>query len=142
MVAQSQFRLSLAKFAAKAGDRADEVMRVCALEMLSRICLRTPVDSGRLRGNWQVSIGAPVTSEIDRKDKTENAGPTVAAGSSVIARYTSGPSIWITNNLPYAVSIEYGLRRRKGPAAMIRLTQREFKGIVGASVVSAKRAHP
>lgn len=133
---QNRFGLSVAKFAAKAGANANAVIRVAALDMLSRIVLRTPVDEGRARGNWQVTINAPAGNTIDRLDKTGDM--TIAAGSGAIARAVAGPSIWITNNLPYIVKLEYGYSS-KAPSGMVRVTQREWKGVIGAAVSKVRK---
>ena len=46
-----QFKLNLAK-ATKASEK---VARSALTELFSSIVISTPVDTGRLRGNWQIS---------------------------------------------------------------------------------------
>lgn len=76
------------------------------LEILSRVVLGTPVDTGRARGNWQTTLGTPATSEIDRLDKIGD--PTIDAGSSTINGAPEFPVIHIANNLPYIGALNYG----------------------------------
>jgi len=52
---------------------------------------------GRLRGNWQITTGAPAKRAIDRIDPTgESALKDVKEGATAIGRD------FLTNNLPYA----------------------------------------
>ena len=61
----------------------------------------TPVDTGRLQGNWQVSRGTPKGGELSR---TGDSGPLSDIKTVVI-----GPdNYWLVNNLPYAPVVEYG----------------------------------
>jgi hypothetical protein len=67
------------------------------IELFSAVVLDTRVDTGRLRGNWQMSTNAPTTSAIAREDKN---------GGNVILEITTSVSPYafdiMTNNLPYA----------------------------------------
>jgi hypothetical protein len=126
-MAQGTFSLSLAKFAAKAGKNADAVVRKASLDILGRIVLRSPVDTGRFRANWQLTVGNPGRGEVPAFDKTGSA--TIGKGSARLAQFRSGPSIWIVNNLPYAQRLEYGYSQQ-APAGMVRVTQREFVSLI------------
>ena len=53
-----QFALQLAEFAKKAGGNADLVVKKVAIDLLARVVMRSPVDTGRFRSNWAVTIGA------------------------------------------------------------------------------------
>lgn len=77
-----------------------------ALEILSRVVLGTPVDTGRAMGNWQTTLGTPATGEVDRLDKIGD--PTIEAGSSTIDGAPEFPVIHIANNLPYIGALNYG----------------------------------
>ena len=89
--------LDLSKWANSVGSDLGEAMIAFKIELFSSIVLDTRVDTGRLRGNWQISIGAPITSETNRKDKN---------GSKVtqeIERTVTPDKVdYMTNNLPYA----------------------------------------
>lgn len=126
-MAQGTFSLSLAKFAAKAGANADAVVKKAALDILGRIVLRSPVDTGRFRANWQMTIGNPGAGVVPAFDKTGAA--TIGKGSAAINRFRAGPSIWIVNNLPYGRRLEYGYSQQ-APSGMVRVTQREFSSLI------------
>ena len=76
------------------------------LEILSRVVLSTPVDTGRARGNWQTTLNVPATGEIDRTDPSGSEA--IGEGSSTISRAPDFPLIHIANNLPYIGALNYG----------------------------------
>ena len=123
-MAQGRFRLSLASFERKFAGNVDKLVRTVALDMTSSIVLRTPVDSGRARGNWQVSIGAPsarVTGELDPAGAMAQ-----AKALGALASYRPGASVFIVNNLPYIIPLEY-CSSKQAPGGMVRITAREWK---------------
>lgn len=75
--------------------------------------MMTPVDTGRLRGNWQLSHGSPAEGYTeDRFDKT--GGDVLAraqAGAQAIAPYEF---TWIHNGVPYAPYVNDGTETRAG----------------------------
>jgi hypothetical protein len=113
-------------------DELRTVIRVIALEALKRIVQRTPVLTGRARGNWYVSIGGSgfeVSTDIDK-----NGTVTISRGSSVIATYNdqaSFPVISIYNNLPYINRLENGYSNQS-PAGMVVVTAAELQTEVSA----------
>jgi len=81
----------------------DQLGRAVKIETFSGVIRDTRVDTGRARGNWQASEERPVTSEIERFDKTENGQPTIDEETSKI----NGISLsYLTNNLPYIGVLE------------------------------------
>ena len=103
------------------------VVRVIALEALKRIVSRTPVDSGRARMNWNVSIGGDsfeVTTAVDPSGSVA-----ISRGSQVIATYeqqTGFPVITIYNNLPYIHRLETGYSDQ-APQGMVAITAAELQ---------------
>ncbi len=92
-------------------DRLVEIHRQIAFEAMRRIVLRTPVDSGRLRGNWWLTIDVIPVSERQVAD------PLALA----IGRLTTlGPYkvVHITNNVPYGPIVERGgfIPKNPGPS--------------------------
>lgn len=121
------FSLDLARFAEKAGDKADLVIRKVGLELLSSVVLKSPVKSGRFRGNWQLGISSPDLDTSNAPDKT-GAGA-INRGAAELLSYQVGPTLYITNALPYANRLEDGYSKQ-APVGMVKITVVEFQGIV------------
>lgn len=79
-----------------------------ALEGLRRIVLKTPVDTGRARGNWQVGINTVNSDQLPvSKDKSGSASITKGV-NTVVSGTKPFCNIRIFNNLPYITKLEYG----------------------------------
>ncbi|WP_212525853.1 HK97 gp10 family phage protein [Actibacterium sp. MT2.3-13A] len=121
------FALQIDKELADNLDELRQVVRVIALEALRRIVNRTPVDTGRARGNWFVSIGGggvEVTTDVDPAG-----GVTVTRGGERIAYYEEVegfPVITIYNNLPYIERLEDGYSKQ-APGGMVAVTVAELQ---------------
>ncbi len=86
--------------------------RKFAFKVLEGAVQNSPVNTGRLRNGWHVTIGTPTGSDLSAGDG-DNA--VVQAGKGVIDRVEFGQSIYIQNNVPYARVIEDGLYVPKNP---------------------------
>ena len=56
--ARTKFADTVARFEQKAPERAHEVTLKIAFELFRSVINTTPVDTGRLRGNWQAGLNA------------------------------------------------------------------------------------
>lgn len=108
-------------------DQVLQVLKKIAFEGLRRITLKTAVDTGRARGNWQVTIGSPPEFSLRVTDK--NGQKTISKGKGVI-QSLSNPfgSIWITNNVVYILPLESGTSQQ-APAGMVAVTLQELRTI-------------
>lgn len=95
------------------------VTRKLALGALSGVVMRTPVDTGRARGNWMVSIGAARGGESTAADK--GGAATIANGSAVIGQQRAFQQIVIENNLPYITRLNDG-HSKQAPAGYVEST--------------------
>jgi hypothetical protein len=130
----AEFSLAIDKWVAKAKGNADLVVRKVALDMFTRVILRSPVLTGRFRGNWQVTIGQPATGTVDTEDKSGAA--TVSKAASGVMQAKAGDVVWLTNNLPYALTLEYG-HSKQAPSGMVRITVQEFQSVVDKATKTA-----
>ena len=124
------FSLDLEKFAKKAGNNAAAVVKKVAIDMFSQVVIRTPVDTGRARGNWQVTFNTPAAGTIDYVDPSGR--NTQAQISGKLSGWKQG-DIWMTNNLPYARRLEYGWSKQ-APSGFVRITVREFHQYIDAAI--------
>jgi hypothetical protein len=112
-----------------------------ALELLRRIVMKTPVDTGRARGNWQLTLKERAEGEVgeDILDATAagtgeqaqdanavRAAGTVIEGAAKVLRGLKPFSIcYITNNVPYIVYLEEG-SSKQAPQGMVALSLHEM----------------
>lgn len=123
----TDFERALENFIKKAKKNPEIVVRQVTIKLYSQIILKSPVDTGRFRMNWQVTSGQPATSILIADDPT---------GSRAIGRMTqfvtSNPD-WenfrLTNNLPYAERLEYGWSQQ-APQGMVRVTVARFQELL------------
>jgi hypothetical protein len=134
------FADEISRFEAKTLAKMDLAARKLSLEVFSKVILRSPVDTGRFRGNWQVAIGSVPDGTIELDDASGTA--TVSKAQATTARMKAGDVIYLANNLPYAMKLEEGGypdgpkvengRSSQAPNGMVALTAQEFQGIVAA----------
>ena len=99
-----------------------KAQRKIAMDLLRKIVKYTPVDTGRARGNWQVTIAAPAEGEVK---KEKNRGPVNARGRAVLNGLDKPFQIvYLTNNVPYIVNLENG-HSQNSPNGMVRLSMSE-----------------
>lgn len=147
---EGQFTVSVAKWAKKALANADQVLRATCIGLLNNVVVRSPVGNpdlwkgdkygfirppagyvgGRFRANWQVTVGEPAKDSLDIVDPTGQVS--IIAGQTTLNGVKCGPPIFIVNNLPYAIELEYG-HSTQAPAGMARLAAAEFQQIVDAA---------
>lgn len=120
------FADDIAGFAAKTERKMDLAVRKISLELFSRVILKTPVDTGRARANWQVSIGATADGTLELEDKSGTA--TISAATATASGLRAGDVIFLVNNLPYIQRLEDGYSGQ-APAGMVGLSIQEFQQI-------------
>lgn len=129
------FATELRQFTVKADKAADKTVRAVTLALFREVIQRTPVDTGRLKGNWQTTVGVPATGQLPRNDP---AGA-LAFGDAVMKVGGIGSVTYLANNLPYASRIEYdGWSHTKAPAGMVRVSFARIDSIVSAAVRNNK----
>lgn len=117
------FSLDIERWAAKTEARMDLTVRYLSLELLRRLVLRSPVDTGRFRANWQVDIGQAPEGTLETTDK--GGASTVSRGDTKLAAVQAGQSVFLVNNLPYAQVLEDG-SSSQAPQGMVAITVQEF----------------
>ncbi|WP_367604046.1 HK97 gp10 family phage protein [Pseudomonas asiatica] len=93
-------------FAGLVEEALTQRVRVIALAMLNEIVLRSPVDTGRFRGNNIVSVGSPVYTSSVNVDPTGS--ETIQQGVRVMTGLEPYTQVFIQNNLVYSVELERG----------------------------------
>lgn len=129
--------LTILQFKKKTLANFDRVRRGVAMRIFSGTIRSTPVDTGRLRANWQTSLGQPVDTVTDNTDPSGAA--TIKAALGAVKQSPTFGEIWFTNNLPYAHRVEYeGWSHTKAPAGMLRINFRRVAANLAKEVASVK----
>ena len=143
------FSKQIGAFSIKAKKNIDQSRRGTALSMFGAIVTRTPVGNasqwetkyppkgyvgGRLRANWQASIGSPKDGIVNSTSESKS--------RRSIGRAVSGlrgdQAIYLSNNLPYAQAIEDG-NSKQAPFGMVKVVLRAFRMIVKREARKNKR---
>lgn len=114
------------RWAQRTEEKLDLAVQKIALDLFKRVILDTPVDTGRARANWQVSIGKVPNGTLDLTDKSGQA--TVSKATAVAAGLEAGDIIYLVNNLPYIQRLEDGYSGQ-APAGMVGLAVQDFHAI-------------
>ncbi len=125
---------------------AEEVtilQRAIAVEAVGRIIEKTPVDTGRAVGNWQVSQTVAAKTKaaflkgtrhgkqktLTEAEKRELQDRTRLAGEKVIAGVTPYDIIWISNNVNYIERLEAGHSKVQALHGMVAVTLVELEAM-------------
>ena len=119
------FASDVEAYAKKAGASLDETSRAIVLELFGSVIKDTPVDTGRAKGNWQTTIGAPASGTVDRLGESE----ALADVSQQTASFGAGKVIYLSNGLPYILRLEYGWSKQQ-PGGMVRRNVSRIQSIV------------
>lgn len=115
--------IPIEKLVAKTGQKIDKAVKAATFEIFKAVILKSPVDTGRFRANWQFSRGTPAQG-INLAFDTS--GALAIAGASKALTTNLGSVVYLVNNLPYAERLEYESWSKQAPSGMVRLTIREF----------------
>lgn len=126
------FSADIANFADKAKLSHDQAVVAVCSKLTSLVIAKTPVDSGRARGNYYASIDNFSTEQSETR--TESQALTDGLNT---AKQASGKLFTLSNNLPYITKLEYGLYKgsssktisgfsTQAPAGMARLSIAEI----------------
>lgn len=126
------FSLDIKEFAEKTGRDIDQTIRSASAQVFDLIITETPVDTGRLRANWQASLGSPATGYSESVDK--NGTDTKRQMRAVVNSHSGDGAIYMANNLPYARPIEYGWSRQKAPNGMVRVNILRFEEAINKAI--------
>ena len=122
------FTADLTKYAAKTKSDIGTAKRAIVFNVFKEVIKKTPVDTGRAKGNWFVTEGAP-SSIVSNKDDKAPLGGIGASAQRQLNNISINIGLdFLTNNLPYIEKLEYG-GSNQAPSGMVRTTLRQFQAI-------------
>lgn len=136
-MATNSFAADISKWVEKTGVKGEVVLKKIAFDGFAGVILRSPVDTGRFRGSWRVSVNQVDPSvEPDRNGapsplkgqggSAPHSATEIAVLSTAIQHIKWGDKIYITNNLPYGPALEAGYSQQ-APAGILVLTFLELQ---------------
>lgn len=138
-----KWTIDLSKYAELQKKKIKDIRKSFVFQLYSSIVQKTPVDTGRARANWDVTIKTPSTSQT-KSTKVK------FANKHQLPKADNDESFFIANNLPYIETLEYGLypdpvKRGswdKNKKMYVKKSQGGFSkqapnGMVGVTVASA-----
>ena len=143
----AHWTMDLNKYCEKNKVAIKEVRKNYAFALYSSIVKKTPVDTGRARANWNVSVGSPDLSTTEDTRKTPKS-------KDKMPDPNGDESIFISNNLPYITKLEYGGYpnppkkgsgktvngySKQAPEGMVGVTLANNQNIFNAAVRSVKK---
>jgi len=101
------------KLATKINHNAAAFIRKVILDGLTNLIRQSPVDTGRFKANWSTSVTAIESGEVDmagsKTPLNEKSSPVDFARSiKGVSIYRLGQTMFLHNNLQYALALEYG----------------------------------
>lgn len=128
------FSIQIDNFVNETLQAIDNTLQEIVIKIGDSLVYLTPVLTGRLRGNWQLTLGAPSNQSLVRYDK--DGGVTMRDLESKAALFTAGQVAYIVNNLTYAEKIEKGGSRKS--TYMVFLTEARFETIIAEAIRNNK----
>lgn len=111
--------------------KIDDVLQTIVLKIGNSVVTLSPVDTGRFKGNWQLSIDTGTSASILRYDQEGNT--TLADMASKVNTFTAGQVAYIQNHVIYGQDLEQGYSRQ-APDGMVMITEAKFLRIVDEAV--------
>jgi len=127
----NSFSRDVARFVAKTERNMRTVVRKSTFGVMAEVLAKSPVDTGRFRGNWQPAIGAAPAGTLEAVDPSGAA--TIAKVEAVTAAMKVGDVAYLANNLPYGPRLEEGWSKQ-APQGMVRLSVQGWQPIVDEAV--------
>ncbi len=111
------FQGDINRFAKRTELEMEIVIRKLVFEAHKMVSMKTPVATGRARGNWNVSVNT-IDRSIDLNKKGYKSS-TLRKGDGLKTNY-------IVNSLPYINALENG-HSKKAPNGMVAITINELR---------------
>ena len=108
----------------------DDTLRKVALVANQTLIMATPVDTGRARANWQVSIDTEIEGEIG----DTNAQAAITRNAEVIRGYRNG-AIILQNNVPYIGALNNGSSAQAPAGFVEKALQAAARAVRGNRIV-------
>ena len=94
--------------------RTEKLMKMASVEFFRQVIISTPVDTGRARYGWYITVNAPSTQTPPEGNYVV---PDINSHSNV-GTFTVKDKLYITNNVPYITALNNG-SSKQAPARFV-----------------------
>lgn len=133
---EQDYKKAFQRVKARLGGRLEATKGAIALEAFSKIVRRTPVLTGKARGNWNLSVGTP---DLTERRPAPTGQTSINRAKQVLGSNRSGAGkikrIYIANGLPYILRLENGWSKQ-APAGMVAITLAELPSLAGQIIAT------
>lgn len=144
-----QFQAEMAKFAKIVDINLATVVKKIAFDLFTKIVYRTPVDTGRARAGWGISINTPITivptgyggkklkakSSAHEADVVNSYQATEGVQLPDLSGIDGTQQVFILNAVEYIEMLEDG-SSKQAPAGMVRVSIAEVEAEINALVLA------
>jgi len=100
------FKTDMERIAKNIGSDLSDLAKAVKIEVFRRAIMNTRVDTGRAKGNWQMTEGKPAIGNIENFDPSA-LGQISDKALTELDQTVQGISVsYLTNNLPYIQKLE------------------------------------
>jgi hypothetical protein len=128
-----EFNRGLDDFAEKTiPEEMNKFMIWLGSKLLNGFVKKTPIDTGRAQGNWQVTFHRPASGKIE--SYSQDRGSTIRKGLSKLKQMKADgvvQVVYITNNVDYIIKLEEGHSQR-APSGMVSVTLAEMESYLAS----------
>lgn len=142
----SQWSIPFDVLAARIHARVEDVVRKVTFDLFSALLVRSPVDTGRFRANWNISYG-----KVDPTIDNMTSDGRIKESLGKVMKGPVGGIVYMCNSLPYAGVLEYGGYPNpaksgtktvggfslQAPSGMVRITAQEYAQYVQTALASS-----
>jgi hypothetical protein len=129
-----KFEADLRAFAKIVDVNQATVVKKIAMDLWTAITLKTPVDTGRARAGWGLSIGTPIIPTPPTGSYPPNGQAPLPLPD--ISAINGRQIVYILNNVDYVQHLEDGTSQQ-APAGMVRISIAEIELEIEAIVATS-----
>jgi hypothetical protein len=133
------FSANIFSFGKRTTERVDQLRRGVTLKLFSAVILDTPVDSGRARANWRVSVGKADLKALPELYDESGQATIAEVGAAVESTKGQGDvTVCLANNLPYIARLEFDGWSSQAPEGMMRKNVTRFVRLLKEEAAKSK----
>lgn len=125
------FASDLRRFANLTSQKMETVVKSSLVRIGTSIVVKSPVDTGRFRGNWLAAYGTADTTvnmSVDPSGQSSLNRLKMSVNGLTFREY-----FYFTNSLPYAKGLEYG-DSMQAPSGMVRVSVAAWENILADEI--------